>query len=937
VNNPDVDLIPTLQTGNPFTLASLSNVEFSGIPITDFEVQKFSDRAMLVVDNTVVLTDGSKLVLEFDETFSDLYKSINNPSDSFRGFNFFNYDIRSINESYTFGTILDFDVEITDGTNVAKLADGISDFQGLIALENESGDDMFEMDGDSKVQLIFTFNIIPEFCSDCAINLNAEIFPKIFSGTVLLIISDFFSFGFLNDGDESSERISNQIIRIEVEETGDNTSSFEGSLEFLMINQLNILDESTYSELNTIADDPTFIVIEDLTDEDSPRVNYLDLGADGVSTQIADQEEAPSHSGVVSFDNDSYNTSDTVTITLNDMDLNTDSDLIDILTVVTDNSDNVFDAVGKAGLPTNLSFGDLGKVLDITFDDSRWTEGNDVTCTDMLIADGIDAGLGMTGFTLIETNTDSGVFLGDFEIPLQFCREGTSTPESTPGLDVEVNYVDFRDASGEIIKVGDSAGIQIVLPPPVPPTSSDLFGLTGSGNTPSSLYFIDPTTGAYSLIGSTGFNRCSGMDFDSFATLFATCTSPSDGLVVLVTIDTSTGIATEVGSTGVEAFSPRNAISDISFRNSDGMLFAYGARAGPLMTINTVTGAATPIGGTHNTDVSTSLAFSPSGTLYHTHGYSSILDLHTIDPNTGAIIFVSELTVPSLSGFPRCNALEFNQDGLLYCSIRTGTGGSAGSYLGIVDLTTNSLSSVGPTVDRLDAIAIFTEPIIPDHYLGYEAKMPKGAPAFEQRSVHLADEFGTGTFNVEKPSLLLNPVEKQHNGEISLIDDPLTHLEAYKIKEGYDNILVENQFGQLIVNTAKAEFLLVPTASSLDDPDVSELDSSLVDHYKCYKVEIDKDAPIQFSPTQSTLFDPNFGAEKLFDVKKPKMLCNPVDKNGEGIKNYSNHLMCYDVAPADGLKHNKKKSVFTNNQFGSEKLDISKEKQICVPSTTTLP
>ena len=181
VNNPDVDLIPTLQTGNPFTLASLSNVEFSGIPITDFEVQKFSDRAMLVVDNTVVLTDGSKLVLEFDETFSDLYKSINNPSDSFRGFNFFNYDIRSINESYTFGTILDFDVEITDGTNVAKLADGISDFQGLIALENESGDDMFEMDGDSKVQLIFTFNIIPEFCSDCAINLNEEIFPKIFS------------------------------------------------------------------------------------------------------------------------------------------------------------------------------------------------------------------------------------------------------------------------------------------------------------------------------------------------------------------------------------------------------------------------------------------------------------------------------------------------------------------------------------------------------------------------------------------------------------------------------------------------------------------------------------------------------------------------------------------------------------------------------------
>ena len=118
---------------------------------------------------------------------------------------------------------------------------------------------------------------------------------------------------------------------------------------------------------------------------------------------------------------------------------------------------------------------------------------------------------------------------------------------------------------------------------------------------------------------------------------------------------------------------------------------------------------------------------------------------------------------------------------------------------------------------------------------------------------------------------------------------------------------------------------------------VSELDGSLVDHYKCYKVGIDNDAPIQFIPIQVTLFDPNFGAEKLFDVIKPKMLCNPVDKNGEGIKNHSNHLMCYDVIPADGYDKNKKKSVFTNNQFGPEKLDVTREKQMRVPSVTTLP
>ena len=153
------------------------------------------------------------------------------------------------------------------------------------------------------------------------------------------IAVDFLSFGYTNDGFEADERIANQIVRIEAEESGDNTSTFEGSLEYIMVNQINILDASTYTGLTTIADDPGFIVIEDLTDEDAPRVNYLDLGSDGVSTQIADQEEAPSHSGVVSFDANNYKTADTVVITLEDLDLNVNSDLIDIYTVVTTEAD----------------------------------------------------------------------------------------------------------------------------------------------------------------------------------------------------------------------------------------------------------------------------------------------------------------------------------------------------------------------------------------------------------------------------------------------------------------------------------------------------------------------------------------------------------------------------------------------------------------------
>jgi len=234
--------------------------------------------------------------------------------------------------------------------------------------------------------------------------------------------------------------------------------------------------------------------------------------------------------------------------------------------------------------------------------------------------------------------------------------------------------------------------------------------------------------------------------------------------------------------------------------------------------------------------------------------------------------------------------------------------------------------------DGIKEFSKITEPVAKnDHYLGYEAKETKDSPDFIQRLVRLEDQFMSGNYNVEKTKMLYNPVDKNGEG----ISDEFTHLKAYKIKEGQNNILVENQFGKLIVDATKAELLLVPTAKSLTDPDLPALDSTLVDHYKCYKTKVTEGTP-EFEPQQVTLFDPNFNTEKLFDVKKPKLFCNPVDKNGEGIINPENHLMCYDVKLAEGFEKNTKVSVFTNNQFGNEQLDVKEEKQLCVPSTKTL-
>ena len=482
LNNPNVDLIPTLRTGTPATLGELDVATFTnGTTTVDLgnEVQGFSDRAILTTGAPIQFgTTGDTLNLQVG-TMDDFYDAAPINDADFHGFALLNYDIRSLendnnNDSSDNASIDSIDISIND----VSIATDVSNLQGLILLDQTHIDALDGISGNTDLDIVFT------------VNTGSAATAQIPANTELPIVVDIFGYGFLNDGLEDNERIANQIIRLELEETGDNTSLFEGSLEYIMINQLNILDSDTYADLSTIADDPSFIVIEDLDDEESPRVTYFDVGSDGVATQVSDQLEAPSHSGIVSFDKDSYKIADTVEITLEDTDLNTDVDLIDIYTTVT--SGVLKDVVGDDANTITLPNGDeLGRLLDVTFDDQLWTDNND-SCVADLRSD--DTGLASTGFTLIETGTESGVFTGNFQIPLDWCRAGATSPESSTGLDLEVNYVDFRDASGETIEVNDSAGIRAstgsisldrtVYPVPfgVPTNFGDLSGDTSPDN-----------------------------------------------------------------------------------------------------------------------------------------------------------------------------------------------------------------------------------------------------------------------------------------------------------------------------------------------------------------------------------------------------------------------------------------------------------------------
>ena len=200
-----------------------------------------------------------------------------------------------------------------------------------------------------------------------------------------------------------------------------------------MLNQLNIFDPNTYSTLRTVDHDVFFPAIQDMlqAQANAPQITYLDLGQDGVNTQISTQTDIPTHTGVVSFDSKTYKIGDTVTITVNDQDLNTNNDLVVIYTAVTPNLErnwrNLYKMLaGNSSMVTyktqqsiqsakqvleQLSDGHaFGRLLDIQWgqQDIRWsnsritistqTPGNTASCFTNSTGAFVDSNTGHSGW-----------------------------------------------------------------------------------------------------------------------------------------------------------------------------------------------------------------------------------------------------------------------------------------------------------------------------------------------------------------------------------------------------------------------------------------------------------------------------------------------------------------------------------------------------------
>jgi hypothetical protein len=243
------------------------------------------------------------------------------------------------------------------------------------------------------------------------------------------------------------------------------------------------------------------------------------------------------------------------------------------------------------------------------------------------------------------------------------------------------------------------------------------------------------------------------------------------------------------------------------------------------------------------------------------------------------------------------------------------------------------------------------------------------------RFVGLVDQLETGVYDLGKLTSLCNPANV--NGEDPTAPADADHLTPYQIglaakvcapgspsnagkacKKEPDcggvngqtafcqkqpkhvqrsGITVTNRFGGLVVDTVKASRVLVPTAKSLAGP-IAEPTPG-IDHFTCYDVKVTPGTPKFPKGIQAVAVD-QFNQSKLYDVVKPTRLCAPANKNGEspGAETHGEHLMCYQVKPAQGQpKHVKVTRIYTTNQLDAEVHDTVKEDELCVATEKTLP
>jgi hypothetical protein len=269
-------IVPAVKIGSPITLATVNNIIYhdasnskspvdSGIDDTtcssDYGAagtaasyvscnEKYSERA-------IITNSGSALTIETDEglefaydgtTVADLQDLISSANGT-AAYTYIQYDFRALNggsndaNAYLNFTVGDDSVTDTNGsagTDGHAITSAYS--TGLIgqALLNSpatKAQGFGSLTTTEKLEVIVTFTPLSGTLSLTGMG----------AGTSTPLTMDFVTYGQSNDGVTAADRHNNSIYRLEVDEVDAAGGIFVGELDFIMLNQLNVNQTSTYN------------------------------------------------------------------------------------------------------------------------------------------------------------------------------------------------------------------------------------------------------------------------------------------------------------------------------------------------------------------------------------------------------------------------------------------------------------------------------------------------------------------------------------------------------------------------------------------------------------------------------------------------------------------------------------------------------------------
>jgi Ca2+-binding RTX toxin-like protein len=226
-----------------------------------------------------------------------------------------------------------------------------------------------------------------------------------------------------------------------------------------------------------------------------------------------------------------------------------------------------------------------------------------------------------------------------------------------------------------------------------------LYGATG-GELNSDLYMVDAATGATTSIGPIGF-AVTGLAVDpNSGTLYGSTSLQSPNSPnSIITIDKTTGAGTLVGPVGISG----EEVADLTF-DASGTLYGWTEIfTDDLVTINTSTGAATPVGNSGIVTFGSGLA-DVGGTLYYS-GDGVTGELRTVNKATGVTTVVTTLHgAPSNTDGIAAMAVD-PDSGVLFAVALNDSDVINPAYLVTINTVTGEVTTIGALPNDFDAIA----------------------------------------------------------------------------------------------------------------------------------------------------------------------------------------------------------------------------------------